>query len=300
MTRYGAIDVGSNAVRLLIADITIDGKELKYKKNTFIRVPVRLGEDSFLYKKIGVDKTKALVKTMAAFKNLMDVYQVSDYLACGTSAMREAENGQDLVRLIHEESGIKLEIIGGEREADIIYANHIEREIDQNKQYLYIDVGGGSTELSVFVKGSFGASQSFDIGTIRLLDGQGKKEAWSQMKSWVTKHCKDVKQLNAIGTGGNINKLFKISNEKAGSPLSLKKLTAVYDQLRILSFEQRILEFGLNLDRADVIIPAAEIYLALMNVANIQKIYVPNVGLADGIIKLLMEQNVNGNPSYFS
>ncbi|MET4080143.1 exopolyphosphatase/guanosine-5'-triphosphate,3'-diphosphate pyrophosphatase [Pedobacter sp. UYP30] len=291
MTRYGAIDVGSNAVRLLIADIVDNGNDLKYKKNTFIRVPVRLGEDSFVYKKILDGKATALIKTMVAFKNLMDVYQVSDYLACATSAMREAENGEELIKSIEEISGIKLEIIGGEREADIIYANHIEQELDQNKQYLYIDVGGGSTELSVFVNGNFGASKSFDIGTIRLLDGNVKKETWEQMKNWVAYHCKNFKQLNAIGTGGNINKLFRLSNGKENSPLSVKRLTEIYDELSSLSLEQRIDKMGLNADRADVIVPAGEIYLKLMNWEKIKKIYVPQVGLADGIIKLLMEKN---------
>ena len=291
MIRYGAIDVGSNAVRLLIADIIIDGKDIKYKKNTFIRVPVRLGDDSFVHKKISEGKAIALVKTMVAFKNLMDVYQVSDYLACATSAMREAENSQELMQSIRQASGINLEIIGGEREAAIISANHIEQELDHEKQYLYIDVGGGSTELSIFVDGSFGASQSFDIGTIRMLDGKVKKEVWEKMKNWVAQHCEDFKQLNAIGTGGNINKLFRLSNEKENNPLSLKKLGDLHHQLSSLALEKRIETFGLNIDRADVIVPAGEIYLTIMNWAKIKKIYVPKVGLADGIIKLLMEQN---------
>lgn len=295
MTRYAAIDVGSNAVRLLIADIVRDGKTLKYKKNTFIRVPVRLGEDSFLNKKLSSHKAIALVKTMVAFKNLMDVYEVTDYLACATSAMREAENGLEVVEMVQKASGIMLEVIGGEREANIIYANHIEENLDQNKQYLYIDVGGGSTELSVFLNGSFRASRSFDIGTIRMLDGKIKAETWNQMESWVASNCKGFRQLNAIGTGGNINKIFRLSTERENSPLSIKKLTEVHNQLSNLSLEGRISKFGLNADRADVIVPAGEIYLTLMRWAKIKNIYVPKVGLADGMINLLMEQHPNTN-----
>lgn len=293
MLRYAAIDVGSNAVRLLIADISKRDGKYKYKKNTLIRVPLRLGDDAFLEQHISERKAGDLIKTMTAFKSLMDVYHVSEYLACATSAMREAGNGQDIVKQIKEQTGLILEIIEGQREANIIYANHIEEDLDENKTYLYIDVGGGSTELSVFVKGVPQASRSFNIGTIRMLDNQDKEETWEEMKEWVKEHTKSQKHLAAIGTGGNINKLFRMSDEKDGAPMSIQKLNALYNKLTSYSLKERIHELGLNPDRADVIIPASEIYLTLMKWTGIKQIYVPKVGMADGIIKLLIEEKLD-------
>jgi len=293
MLRYAAIDIGSNAVRLLIADISKQDGNYKYKKNTLIRVPLRLGDDAFLDHHISDKKSGDLVKTMLAFKNLMDVYHVSEYLACATSAMREAKNGADIVKIIKEKTDLTLEIIEGQREANIIYANHIEEDLDINKTYLYIDVGGGSTELSVFANGQPEASHSFNIGTIRMLDNQDKEETWDEMKEWVKEHTKNYKNLAAIGTGGNINKLFRMSDEKDGAPLSLHKLNALYNKLSGYSLKERIHELGLNPDRADVIIPASEIYLTLMKWTGIKQIYVPKVGMADGIIKLLIEERLS-------
>jgi len=293
MLRYAAIDVGSNAVRLLIADISRQDGKYKYKKNTLIRVPLRLGDDAFLDQHISDKKAGDLIKTMASFKNLMDVYHVSEYLACATSAMREARNGQEIVKLIKQETDLTLEIIEGQREANIIYANHIEEDLDENKTYLYIDVGGGSTELSVFVKGVPEASRSFNIGTIRMLDNQDKEETWEEMKEWVKDNTKANKHLAAIGTGGNINKLFRMSDEKDGAPMSLQKLNSLYNKLISYSLKERINVLGLNPDRADVIIPASEIYLTLMKWAGIKQIYVPKVGMADGIIKLLIEEKLD-------
>ena len=293
MLRYAAIDIGSNAVRLLIADISKQDGLYKYKKNTLIRVPLRLGDDAFLDQKISPKKAGDLIKTMMAFKNLMDVYHVTEYLACATSAMREASNGQEIVKLIKEETDLTLEIIEGQREANIIYANHIEQDLDENKTYLYIDVGGGSTELSVFVKGIPEASKSFNIGTIRMLDNQDKEETWDEMKDWVKENTKAHKHLAGIGTGGNINKLFRMADEKDGAPMSLQKLNALYNRLTSYSLKERIHVLELNPDRADVIIPACEIYLTLMKWTGIKQIYVPKVGMADGIIKLLIEEKLN-------
>jgi exopolyphosphatase/guanosine-5'-triphosphate,3'-diphosphate pyrophosphatase len=292
MLRYAAIDIGSNAVRLLIADISKQEGKYKYKKNTLIRVPLRLGDDAFLDQKISARKCSDLVKTMVAFKNLMDVYHVSEYLACATSAMREASNGLDIVKLIKAEADLDLEIIEGQREANIIYANHIEEELDENKTYLYIDVGGGSTELSVFVKGVPEASRSFNIGTIRMLDNQDKEETWDEMREWVKEHTKNFKHIAGIGTGGNINKLFRMSDEKENAPLSVQKLNSMYNKLNGYSLKERINVLGLNPDRADVIIPAAEIYLTLMKWTGIKQIFVPKVGMADGIIKMLIEEKL--------
>jgi exopolyphosphatase/guanosine-5'-triphosphate,3'-diphosphate pyrophosphatase len=293
MLRYAAIDIGSNAVRLLIADITHGDNGYGFKKNTLVRVPLRLGDDAFLDHKISERKIEDLLKTMSAFKNLMDVYQVSKYLACATSSMREANNGQEIVERIRERAGIDLEIIEGQREANIIYANHIEDNLDINKNYLYIDVGGGSTELSVFVNKTPVASKSFDIGTIRILDNQDKEETWEEMKLWVKEQTRYHKNLAGIGTGGNINKLYRMANEKEGMPLTFLKLKALFNQLNSQSLKERIQVFGLNPDRADVIIPAAEIFITLMKWTGIKQVYVPRVGMADGIINLLIEENLN-------
>jgi len=292
MLRYAAIDIGSNAVRLLIADISKTEKGYSYKKNTLVRVPLRLGDDAFLDQRLSDRKAEDLIKTMSAFKNLMDVYHVTDYLACATSAMREAKNGAEVIKRIKEITDLNLEIIEGQREANIIYANHIEENLDAKKSYLYIDVGGGSTELSVFVNKEPVASKSFDIGTIRILDNQDKDETWEDMRLWVRENTKNLKNVAGIGTGGNINKLFRMSDEKDGMPLSFLKLKGLYNQLNGHSLKERISVFGLNPDRADVIIPACEIYITLMKWTGIKQIYVPKVGLVDGIINLLIEENL--------
>lgn len=292
MLRYAAIDIGSNAVRLLIADITQNEKGYGFKKNTLVRVPLRLGDDAFLDHQISAKKIDDLIKTMSAFKNLMDVYHVSKYLACATSAMREAENGAEIIKTIKAKTDIDLEIIEGQREANIIYSNHIEQNLDSKKNYLYIDVGGGSTELSVFVNKQPQASKSFNIGTIRILDNQDKDETWDEMKDWVKANTKDLKNLAGIGTGGNINKLFRMSGEKEDMPLTFLKLKTMYNELNSYSLKERISLLKLNQDRADVIIPACEIYLTLMKWTGIKQIYVPKVGMVDGIINLLIEENL--------
>ena len=292
MLRYAAIDIGSNAVRLLIADISLGNQRYEFKKNTLIRVPLRLGDDAFLNKEISERKIEDMVKTMTAFKNLMDVYQVSHYIACATSAMREAGNGKEIVKIIKRKANINLEIIEGYREASIIAANHIEERLDENRGYLYIDVGGGSTELTIFVNRKQVASKSFNIGTIRILDNQDKPETWEEMKDWVKVQTKNYKNLAAIGTGGNINKLFRMSDEKDGNPMSFTKLKNLYNDLNSYSLKERIRVFKLNADRADVIIPASEIYLTLMKWTGIKQIYVPRVGMVDGIINLLIEENL--------
>lgn len=290
--RYAAIDTGSNAVRLLIADVTDNDGTYTFKKNTLIRVPLRLGDDAFLDKHISDKKADDLVKTMAAFKNLMDVYKVNDYMACATSAMREAKNGPDIIKRIKEEAKLDLEIIHGEREAGIIYASHTGIDLDESKNYLYIDVGGGSTELTLFSDGDLVASESFNIGTIRILDNQDKDETWKEMQDFVRKHTKAFKEIHGVGTGGNINKLFKLSNEKDGEPMSYTKLKSLYSYLSSYSLKDRINVLKLNQDRADVIIPACEIYTTVMKWANIKQIYVPSVGMADGIIQTLIEKNL--------
>lgn len=293
--RYAAIDIGSNAVRLLIADIIEKDSEITFKKNTLIRVPLRLGDDAFLEKEISVRKADDLVKTMTAFKQLIDVYKVEDYMACATSAMREAQNGKQLVERIKKEAEIDLEIVEGQKEANIIYSNHIEESLDKQKNYLYIDVGGGSTELSVFAEGQAQASRSFPLGTVRILDNADKEETWDEMKEWIRVYTKNFKNLIGIGTGGNINKLFRLCEEKEGTPLSISKLKNMYDYLCSFSLKERINVLNLNHDRADVIIPACEIYLTVMKYAGVKQIHVPRVGMVDGIINQLIERNLLKN-----
>lgn len=289
--RYAAIDIGSNAVRLLIADIIQTEKVVSFKKNTLIRVPLRLGDDAFLEKQISAKKTEELIKTMIAFRHLMDVYKVSDYMACATSAMREAKNGGSIVNEIKEKAGIALDIVEGQREANIIYSSHIEQTLERKKNYLYIDVGGGSTELSVFSNGELIASKSFNLGGIRILDNQDKEETWAEMKDWIKNKAQAFKNLSGIGTGGNINKLFRMADGKDNSPLTLAKLRSLYLYLNSFSLKDRINVLGLNQDRADVIIPAAEIYMAVMKWGGVKQIFVPRVGLVDGIIQLLIDKN---------
>ncbi|MBC7912941.1 MAG: exopolyphosphatase [Pyrinomonadaceae bacterium] len=289
--RYAAIDIGSNAVRLLIADIIENGKETSFKKNTLIRVPLRLGDDAFLDKCISPKKADDLLKTMIAFKNLIEVYKVEDYRACATSAMREVQNGAELVERIKQIAGIELEIVGGQSEANIIYSNHIEQTLERKKNYLYIDVGGGSTELSIFCDGKMEASKSFPIGTVRMLDNADTDESWDDIKDWIKIYSREYPNLIGIGTGGNINKLFKMSEEKDGMPLNISKLKEMYNHLNSFSLKERITVLGLNQDRADVIIPACEIYLSIMKWAGVKQIHVPRVGMVDGIIQLLIEKN---------
>ncbi|RYZ98191.1 MAG: exopolyphosphatase [Sphingobacteriaceae bacterium] len=293
--RYAAIDIGSNAVRLLIADITENKNSVSFKKNTLIRVPIRLGDDAFLNKHISDKKAGDLVKAMQAFSNLIDVYKVTDYMACATSAMREADNGAEVVALIKEKANISLDIIHGEKEAKIIYASHADQTIDKSKNYLYIDVGGGSTELSLFCSGDLVASRSFNLGTIRILDNQDKDETWDEMRDFIRKHTQGIKDIAGIGTGGNINKLYRLSDQKDKSPLPFTKLKSLYNYLSSFSLKDRINVLGLNQDRADVIIPACEIYINIMKNAGIKNIYVPSVGMVDGIIQTLIEKNFPGS-----
>lgn len=288
--RYAAIDIGSNAVRLLIADILDKKDGVVYSKNTLLRVPLRLGDDAFIDKHISDSKFDDMVKTMGAFRNLLDVYKVSDYMACATSAMREAGNGAEVVKACHE-VGIDIDIIDGGIEAEIIYNSYLHEKIDKNKTYLYIDVGGGSTEISLFSDGGLIASRSFNLGTIRILDNQDEKETWEDMRHWIKENTKGFKNIYGIGTGGNINKLSRLANEKVDKPMTYAKIKAIYNFLNAYSLKDRIHEVGLRSDRADVIIPASEIFLTIMKVGRLKNIVAPRVGLADGIIQTLIDRN---------
>jgi len=297
--KFAAIDVGSNAVRLLFCNVfqKPDG-EIVFKKASLIRVPIRLGEDAFSNQYITKDKEDKLVNTMIAFKHLITVHDVISFRACATSAMREALNGDQIANRIYNESGIKLEIIDGKKEAEIIYSNHIAEQLSNKRPYLYIDVGGGSTELTMFDEGKIIDSISFNIGTIRILQNKISKSSWNEMKDWLVKVTNKYANIGGIGSGGNINKLVNLAKKKEERQISNAKLKEIYSQLSVYSLEERITILGLNPDRADVIIPATEIFLFVMKHANIDKIMVPQIGLSDGIIHLLYEDFLrNSNPS---
>ncbi len=290
--KFAAIDIGSNAVRLLFCNVYEDNGTTYYKKAELIRVPIRLGEDSFLHKKISQKKADKLVTAMKAFKHLIDVYDAVDYRACATSAMRDAENGYDVVARVRKEAGIKIEIIDGKTEADIIFSNHIEEHLDAANNYLYIDIGGGSTEITLFSKNKVVVSQSFNVGTIRMLHEQIDKEYWNYFKNWVKEQTAGYKPLIAIGSGGNINKLFKMIGRKPTKPISTLKVKNLYEVLESYTYEERMQVFGMNPDRADVIIPASKILLSVLKKAEIDKIIAPQIGLSDGIVRLLHEKHL--------
>lgn len=294
--KYAAIDIGSNAVRLLISNIIEEkGKPVRFKKSSLVRVPVRLGADVFIKEKISKNNKERMLKTMQAFSLLMQTHNVVRYKACATSAMREAKNGQQIADLVLEETGIKIDIIGGEEEAAIIAATDLQSYIDENKTYLYVDVGGGSTEFSVIDKGKKISSKSFKIGTVRLLNDVVKKEAWQELEEWIKTETSKFEKIDVIGSGGNINKIFKISGKSLGKPLSYFYLTSYYNTLQTYSYEERISQLDLNQDRADVIIPATRIYLSAMKWSGAKDIYVPKIGLADGIIKSIYNDTVKSH-----
>ncbi|MDW7731613.1 MAG: exopolyphosphatase [Methanolobus sp.] len=292
--KFAAIDVGSNAVRLLLSKVDTEGIEPVYEKITQIRMPIRLGDDAFVHGHISDEKIRQLVKTMIAFKYLMDAFEPIDYMACATSAMREAENSDDIIRRIKEESGIDLNIISGRKEAKIIYSNRIEKIIadDDSSSYLHVDVGGGSTEIIVFNREKVLAYRSFNIGAIRMLEGFVSKDEWNGMKKWVRSVTEEYKPASAIGSGGNINKVFIMAGIKEGTPLPYAELKRMYKFLKGHTLEQRITKLGLRPDRADVIIPASKIYLSVMKWGHIDQMHVPRLGLADGIIHILYKKHM--------
>ncbi len=288
--KFAAIDIGSNAVRLLLASVFEDGLSPTFKKMSLIRMPIRLGDDAFTRSRISENKIVELVKTMVGFKHLIDAYQPIETAAFATSAMREAQNGPEIRERIREASGIQLEIIDGKREAGVIFQNKSADRFGGYNAYLYVDVGGGSTDITLFSQGRIVTSGSFDIGTIRLLENLVSQGYWRKMRRWIQTHTAPYTSLAAIGSGGNINKLFRLANCKNGKPLSYPKMRKVRRFLNHFTVEQRITELGLRPDRADVIIPASDIYLKVMKWAKIKNIFVPIVGLADGIVHILYDK----------
>ena len=284
--KYAAIDIGSNGIRLLISNVIIkENSTTHYRKSSLVRVPIRLGADSFTTGHISKENIKRMVDALQAFKLLMNVHGIEKYKACATSAMREADNGKNVVNTILKETGIKIDIIDGKTEAAIISSTDLNDLILDEKSYLYVDVGGGSTEFTFFNNGKIIASKSFKKGTVRVSNKKNNKLIKKEMKTWIKATSNNLSKISLIGSGGNINKIFKMSGMILGKPLSYIYLKTNYDFLKNMSYEDRIFELGLNPDRADVILPASKIYINAMKWTGADKIYVPKIGLADGIIK---------------
>lgn len=291
--KYAAIDIGSNAMRLLIANIIEEeGKETLFSKSSLVRVPIRLGQDAFTVGEISEDNIDRMVDAMKAFKLLMKVHKVEKYMACATSAMREAYNGKEVVEIIKKKSDIKIEIIDGKREAAIIATTDLHYLLKTENTYLYVDVGGGSTEFSLFSSGKMVVSKSFKAGTVRLLNEVVSDIVWHEIEKWIRSNTENFENITLIGSGGNINKIFKMSGKMEDKPLSYIYLNSQYAFLNALTYEQRISELGLNPDRADVIIPALRVYLNAMKWSGARSIYVPKIGLSDGIVKALYYEKI--------
>ena len=284
-----AIDIGSNAVRLLICEVVKKGKEVEFNKLNLLRIPVRLGFDVFEKGVIGAQKKKMLINTIKAFNNLMKVYEVNHYMACATSAMRDAENTKEIIKEIKSETSIEIEVITGELEAEIIYENHIAELLDKDKSYLYIDVGGGSTELTLYHKSNVVLQKSFNIGTVRILTKKVKDETWDEMKETLKELSKKYGNITGIGSGGNINKLYALSGSKSGKSMTYENMKDIYKEMEPLSIDERMRKYTIKEDRAEVIVPALSIYNAICKWSDITEIHVPKIGLADGLIHHLYD-----------
>lgn len=294
---YAAIDIGSNAIRLLVSTITEkEGKETNFRKTSLVRVPIRLGADVFLKQKVSEKNRARVIDTMQAFSLLMKAHGVEKYKAYATSAMREAKNAFEIAKTVKEKSGIEIEVIDGSHEAAIIAVTDLHALIQNDCNYLYVDVGGGSTEYTMYSNGKTIASRSFKVGTVRMMEDLVEHKTWEEMQDWVKQTTKDYDDIDLIGSGGNINNIFKTSGKKEGKPLSLKYLKDYDEKLNSYTYEERITELDLKNDRADVIIPASKIYVNSMKWAKANWIYVPKIGLADGIIKSLYNDSKRRKP----
>jgi len=290
--KYGAVDIGSNAIRLLITTvIEQDGKPTIFKKISLVRVPIRLGADVFLQGKITPENEARLLDAMNAFQLLRKIHGVSKFRACATSAMREANNGAEIVNRIFKQTKLKIEIIDGNDEAAFIASTNLNSLIQENKVFLYVDVGGGSTEFTVFANGHTVASRSFKLGTVRLLNDIVPNDMWDTLRNWIKEVTASYSRIELIGSGGNINHIYKMSGVKFGRPLSYFFMVNYYERIQNMSYEERITNLNMNPDRADVIIPATRIYLSAMKWSNAKNIYVPKIGLSDGIIKSLYHED---------
>jgi exopolyphosphatase/guanosine-5'-triphosphate,3'-diphosphate pyrophosphatase len=286
--KYAAIDIGSNAMRLLIANIIEqEGKDTQFSKSSLVRVPIRLGQDAFTVGAISDENINRMCDAMNAFNLLMKVHKVEQYKAFATSAMREAYNGKEVIEIIKKKTAVKVEIIDGKKEAAIIASTDLHHLLKTDQTYLFVDVGGGSTEFTLFSNGKMIASRSFKAGTVRLLNNMVHEVVWDEIEKWIRTNTLDYDDVTLIGSGGNINKLFKMSGKAQEKPLSYIYVNSQYAFLNSLTYEQRITELGLNSDRADVILHATRIYLNAMKWSGARNIYVPKIGLADGIVKAM-------------
>lgn len=287
---FAAIDIGSNAMRLLFCRVyKVDGKP-HFNKEELIRMPIRLGEDVFTHGKISDEKANRLVTTLRGFADLIKAYGVQAHRAVATSAMRDASNGAEIIDKVKRETGLVVEIIDGKLEANLVFSNHIEELINPKHAYLYIDVGGGSTELTLYFNSKVIAARSFNIGTVRMLLDKVEKDEMEEMKIWLKRNTVGVHPLYAIGSGGNINKIYKMSGKKETKHLSYDKLKGIYEMLNSYTYQERIERLEMKPDRADVIVPAAKIFLTVMKTADIERIYVPQIGLSDGLVHELYEK----------
>ena len=298
-TNYAAIDIGSNAVRLLIKEIKEEQGKAHFSKVLMLRVPLRLGFDVFDIGKISEKKEKNMIRLMKAFRHLMKIYDVKHCRACATSAMRDAKNGMDIIKQIEKKTGVHIDIIDGQEEAKIIYNNHVEHMEDQKGNYMYVDVGGGSTEINLLSEGQLVCSRSYNIGTVRMLNNAVKDSEWERLKNDLAELAKSYPQTNIIGSGGNINKLYRLADKKNKKKMTMQVsvLQELHTRLKALSLEERVEQFGMKPDRADVIIPAGEIFLTIANIIGASYIHVPVIGLSDGIIDELYLQNKNNQPA---
>jgi exopolyphosphatase/guanosine-5'-triphosphate,3'-diphosphate pyrophosphatase len=290
MIKLAAIDIGSNAVRLMLSRVYDNNGETIYVKESLVRIPIRLGEDVFAHRRITSEKAEQLTTVLKAFLQIIQAYNAEDYIACATSAMREARNGAEIAAKVRRETGIDIEIIEGKREAAIIYSSHISRAFRNEKPMLYIDVGGGSAEVTLLARNRIVESGSFKIGGVRVLKKGYPKRELDRLKSWLKTKVAPTNPCAAVGTGGSINNIFKLSRRKEGKPLSVKLIRELRDYLDSFTVEERIQVLGLRPDRADVIVEAADIYLMVLRKAGVKKIYVPNLGLSDGLIHVLYEK----------
>ncbi|MCL1674144.1 exopolyphosphatase [Elizabethkingia meningoseptica] len=286
--RLAAIDIGSNAARLLINEVVKnDNGQPEFTKLNLLRVPLRLGMDVFKIGEIGPEREKMVIQSMKVFRDLMEIYNVEHYRACATSAMRDAKNGQHIIDMVKKEANINIEIISGDEEATLIYENHVADNMDNDFGYLYIDVGGGSTELTYYENKKLKYKKSFNIGTIRILNNLVKEESWEEMRSEIKTKVIGKKPVVAIGSGGNINKIFSMSKTKDGKPMSAHLLKTFYKEAAPLSVAERMIKYNVREDRADVMVPALEIFNKIMAWGEIKHIYVPKISVADGLIHAL-------------
>lgn len=279
-----AIDIGSNAARLLINEVKETNGKAEFTKLNLLRIPLRLGFDVFSKGEIGAERKQMVIKTMTIFRELMEIYKVEHYRACATSAMRDAKNGQEIIDIVKEKSDINIEIITGDEEATLIYENHVAEGLDKDFAYLYVDVGGGSTELTFYENNEMQYEHSFNIGTIRLLNGLVTPTIWDEMKDEIKDKIKSKKTVVAIGSGGNINKIFSMSKTKDGKPMPVAIIKKYLKEMEKLSVEERMQHYQIREDRADVIVPALTIFNNVMTWADIKHIYVPKISVADGLV----------------